>query len=451
MNIHPVPSSAARALARCNPLLSQLPEAALENLLRAGAPAEFSDGERLVVQGALSDAAYLIVAGEVEVVLESAYDSTALVQLPAGSLIGEVGVLAGTPRTASVMARGPVRALRFAGEDLLAASSESLPFWRSIAGRFGQQIATYNNALGFYTSALSALEQRNFDLALLNDLMHPMPELVNFAQSFRRIAEQVMLRQQHYKDMTSAAAIQRAILPDQFSSPSHIDSIEIHAEMRPAKELGGDLYDYFFIDEDKLAITIGDVSGKGIPASLFMAVTQSVLRLVLRQQGDLGERIRTANDLLVANNREMMFVTLFCGVLDLSSGVLSYCNCGHNAPRLLRADGTVEPLTVCGPPMALQDGVNYTSRELQLRPADCVFLFTDGITEALNIGDEQFGDERLDQTIAASRSLPPRELVEHVIEAATAFAGDAPQADDMTCLSFVYRASHTEANNLRVP
>src|SRR5262245_13419770 len=181
--------------------------------------------------------------------------------------------------------------------------------------------------------------------------MQPMPELVNFAQTLRRMAKQVILRQEHRKEMANAAAIQQAFLPELPLVTDSAESVDLHAEMVSAKEVGGDLYDFLLLDGQSLAITIGDVSGKGIPAALFMAVVQSVLRLVLRQGGELADRVGAANDLLISFNKETLFATLFCGLLDIPTRTLTYCNCGHNAPLIFRQrDETLEKLGRTGPP-----------------------------------------------------------------------------------------------------
>jgi phosphoserine phosphatase RsbU/P len=225
-------------------------------------------------------------------------------------------------------------------------------------------------------------------------------------------------------------------------------NVEIHAEMRPAKEVGGDLYDFFFIDDDKFAVTIGDVVGKGVPASLFMAVTQSLIRMALRQGHVLAEQINVANDVLVSYNKETLFVTLFCAVVDLASGVMTYCNCGHNPPLLVRkSHDAFERLKATGAPMGLDAGADYSTREIRLASDDCLVLFTDGITEAMNGANEQYGELRLQQTVRQWRESQPRALVDHIIDAARAFAGDAPQSDDMACLALVYRSSRCEEDN----
>ena len=425
-------------LAAANPLLGQISEPALKSLMTYGALVEVGAGEHLIRQGAQSDAAYLLVDGEVDVVIENSYESVHLTLLSTGAILGEIGVFTGLPRNASVIARGSIRALRFARDDILMAGYGSPPFLRSIMGALGQSIYHYNNALGFFTNALAAIEQRNFDPVLLNDLMYPIPELIKFSQAFRRIAEQIIQRQARNREMDSAAAIQRAMLPKLEPRDFAEGELDIFADMIPAREVGGDLYDVVKLDQNRVAITIGDVCGKGVPASLFMAITQTVMRLVVRASEDLRAEVGAANDLIVANNREEMFTTLFCGVIDAPSGTVTYCNCGHNPPLVLRrGQGTFEPLRACGPPLGIMGGMTYKPREIALAPGDMLLLYTDGVTEAENWETAQFGMERLEAAVLATLGEPARRVVEEVIARVTAFAGGAPQSDDITCLAVV--------------
>ena len=208
--------------------------------------------------------------------------------------------------------------------------------------------------------------------------------------------------------------------------------------MIPAREVGGDLYDIVKLDGNQVVITIGDVCGKGVPASLFMAMTQTVMRLVVRSGQDLQAEIKAANNLLVANNRETMFTTLFCGVIDVPSGTMTYCNCGHNPPLVLRrGESTFEPLRSCGPPLGIVDDFGYVPRSIALAPGDLLLLYTDGVTEAENVAAAQFGEKRLEQAILEMRGHPAREVVEHVIKRVTEFAKGAPQSDDITCVAVV--------------
>jgi serine phosphatase RsbU (regulator of sigma subunit) len=254
----------------------------------------------------------------------------------------------------------------------------------------------------------------------------------------RIMAAQRAQRQAHEAEMASAAAIQRAMLPSLQPEDSAREQLDIFAEMIPAREVGGDLYDIVELDGKEVAITIGDVCGKGVPASLFMAITQTVMRLVVRSAGDLQAEIKAANKLLVANNREVMFTTLFCGVIDVASGTMTYCNCGHNPPRLLRkGESTFESLRNCGPPLAIVDDFSYVPRSIALAPGDLLLLYTDGVTEAENVEAAQFGEQRLEQAILEMRGRPAREVVAHVIKRVAEFAKGAPQSDDITCVAVV--------------
>jgi serine phosphatase RsbU (regulator of sigma subunit) len=204
--------------------------------------------------------------------------------------------------------------------------------------------------------------------------------------------------------------------------------------MRPAKEVGGDVYDFFLIGPDRLAFTVGDVCGKGTPAALFMAMTQMVMRYMLRQEADVGAAATAGNALLAASNREMMFATLFCAVLDLRDGVLSYCSCGHHSPLILRSDDKIDHLTGVNVPLGLKENARYRTNSLQLEPGDRMFLFTDGFTDAINGDGDRFGDERLLDLVKKMRSLPSHQFIGELMKSIDDFAGNAPQFDDLTAM-----------------
>jgi serine phosphatase RsbU (regulator of sigma subunit) len=257
------------------------------------------------------------------------------------------------------------------------------------------------------------------------------------------VADRIMAAQMAEKrardaEMASAAAIQRAMLPDGQQENFAEGQLDVFAQMIPAKEVGGDLYDIVKLDENRVVITIGDVCGKGVPASLFMAITQTVMRLSVRSGEDLQAEIGAANNLLVANNRETMFTTLFCGVLDVTAGTLTYCNCGHHPPLVLRrGESTFEQLRNCGPALAIMDDFSYSPRSITLAPGDVLFLYTDGVTEAEDPQLHQFESARLEQALLEARGQPARGVVEHVVKRVTEFARGAPQSDDITCVAVV--------------
>jgi phosphoserine phosphatase RsbU/P len=428
-----------QALARANPVLARLSAPTLHDLFSRAELIDLGPGQTLVRQDERSDCAYLILDGESDIQVDTSYGEVHLARISRGALIGEIGVFADLPRTATVRTKSAVRVLKFNREPLLRAGDSDPALLRSVIMGLGRQIGNFNHAIALYTNALSALERPDFDLRILDELLHPVPEIVNFAQSFRRMAEQIALRRSQQEEMANAAAIQRAMLPAALPVGFVGDRFDIHAEMKPAREIGGDLYDIFPLDNDRLVVTIGDISGKGVPASLFMAVTQTVMRLVVREGRDLQTEIETANNLLVANNREMMFATLFCAVLDTSTGTLTYCNCGHNPPLAVRkADGRCQGLQASSPPLGIESNVTYASQSLTLTPGDLVLLYTDGVTEAEDIAGAQFGVDRLERLAIDAGPCSAREAVERVMTSVAEFSQGVAQFDDITCVALKY-------------
>ena len=373
-----------------------------------------------------------------EICVDTTYGEVPLARVSAGALIGEIGVFAQLPRTATIRAESAARVLRLDRTHLLGASDTDPELSRSIIGRLGGQIANFNNAIGLYTNAVSALERDDFDLSILDELRKPVPELVDFAQSFRRMAEQIVRQRRQQAEMASAAAIQRAMLPSGLPTSLIEGRFDIHIQIKPAREVGGDFYDIIPLDENRIAITVGDVCGKGIPAALFMAVTQTVMRVVVRSGEELGAKIAAANERLVAGNEQMMFATMFCGVLDVRSGTLTYCNCGHNPPLVVRrAGGPYERLPAGNPPLGIMDTLVCVPKSIELAPGDLLFLYTDGVTEAEDPQAAQFGMERLQKAISEVAECSASKLVENVMARVAEFAKGAPQSDDIICAAVV--------------
>lgn len=449
------------ALAR-HPTFAHLPQTLLAGLVQPGALAAFPPEEVLIRQDQPSDAAFLILRGEVEVTVESAYGPVSLARLSADALLGDLGVFADLPRSATVTARTEVGALRIDREQLLAIGEASPPVLFSVINQLGLRLNTINRAVGFYTHALAALEREDFDPAILADLMHPVAELVNFAETFRRMAEQIVLRRTHRQEMASAAAIQRSMLPTALDPASCGGRVEVFARMRPARDVGGDFYDYFLIDGNRLALVIADVCGKGVPASLFMAITRTVIRLVARESADLAASVarvnRTvtqlvtgdadiaasiarANRLLSAENEASMFVTLFFAEFDMRTGRLDYCNCGHNPPLLIRDSGVCEELGATGMPLAMLPDSAYETGRVTVGPGERLFLYTDGVTEATTAENVEFGLDRLAATVEEFRRGTARDLIDGTFQRVDEFAGGAPQSDDLTCLALRFTPS----------
>jgi serine phosphatase RsbU (regulator of sigma subunit) len=433
--------SAVIGVMRRHPTFAHLSEASIAGLIERSALFRFAGDHVLIRQGDPSDAAFLLLDGEVVVVVETLYGPVHLAQRSRNTLLGELGAFANLPRTATVRTLTAVEVLRIAREDLLTVGRDNPALLLEVIQQLGQHTGMVNRAVGFYTHALAALERPDFDPAILDELLNPAPELVNFARTFRKMAEQIILRRTQHDEMASAASIQRAMLPPPLPQGSCAGRVALHAVMRPAREIGGDFYDFFQIGDNRLGIVIGDVSGKGVPASLFMAITRTVIRLVARQDDDLAIGIGRANALLSAENDSAMFVTLIYGVLDFTTGVLTYCNCGHNPPLVIRGDGAREKLTLTGLPLGVMPEAEYATRATVLAPGDRLFLYTDGVTEASTEDGAEFGEGRLEAAIDELRHAPVRNMVEDMVQRVDAFASGAPQADDITCLALIYAPS----------
>ncbi|MBQ9820159.1 MAG: SpoIIE family protein phosphatase [Bacteroidales bacterium] len=234
-----------------------------------------------------------------------------------------------------------------------------------------------------------------------------------------------------------ASGIQRAMLPKTYPPFPERDEVDLYGSLVSAKEIGGDLFDFFLRDE-KLFFCIGDVSGKGIPASLVMAVTRSLFRTVSAREGEPDRILSQMNDSMSENNESNMFVTFFLGILSLRDGTLRYCNAGHNAPLLL-GEGRVDFLdTRPNLPLGVQEKMKFTAQETRLKTGESIFLYTDGLTEAENEGLEFFGEERLRQAAGKTVGMSARAQVEAVDQAIHAYIGTAAQSDDKTMLAIRY-------------
>ena len=428
---------------REHPTLGALHDTELSKLIENGEVLHFAPNDVMLRQGTASDCALFIVSGEADIVVETAYGDIHVANGLPKMMMGEIGAFTQMPRIATVRARTAVDVLRIGRQQLLELGRINSQFLLFLIGQLGERLSRLNRAIGFYTNALGALERNDFDARLLDELRNPMPELADFSQSFVRLAEQITVKRRHFEEMANAAAIQRSMLPRPFKAENAFAAIDLYGELHPAREVGGDFFDYFTVDNKHVAVTIGDVSGKGIPASLFMAITQSLIRLTLREGGDLAAEIARVNNLLAANNEEAMFATAFFSIIDVETGQLIYGNCGHNAPLLLHRDGTIDQLKSTGPPLAASASVTFKTADRSLIAGDRLVLFSDGLPEATNCNGEFFGDAEIERAIRENSENDARGLVRGIINKVMQFEGGAPRYDDIACISMIYHGPVT--------
>lgn len=240
-------------------------------------------------------------------------------------------------------------------------------------------------------------------------------------------------------ELAFAKAIQHSALPSVFPPYPNHREFEIWATMHTAKEVGGDFYDYYFVDEETLAFLVADVSGKGIPAAMFMMTAKTLLKSYAETGMSVEKVFIHANEELCEGNDTGMFVTVWMGLLNIKTGLVTFANAGHNPPLVRHADGSFTYLkTRPGFVLAGMEGMRYRKNEVQLAPGDMLYLYTDGVTEAVNIREELYGEERLLAVLNAHAHADVQTICETVKTDVDAFAGDVPQFDDITMVCLKY-------------
>jgi phosphoserine phosphatase RsbU/P len=269
------------------------------------------------------------------------------------------------------------------------------------------------------------------DFADFETTLHRTREAIDAAQQAAAARSQLESIQQ---ELEVAARIQASILPREFC-PGRED-FSIYAEMTPAREVGGDFYDFFYIDEKRLAFVIGDVSGKGVPAALFMAVSRTLLQAIALQGVAPAECLRYANEVLGRQGEPGVYVTVFYAILHTGTGLVEYCLGGHNPPYRISTAGALTPIEEPGGVVVgLLPESTYETGSLQLAPGEAIFLFTDGVTEAMDPEQHFYTERRLKQVLAGCGGLEAKDTVRRVLGALGEFTAGAPQSDDITTMA----------------
>ena len=299
------------------------------------------------------------------------------------------------------------------------------------------------SAYGDIENIRTAMNRGAFDFVIkpidLNDLEITIDKSLN---DLRVLKEAMQSRDQLLfikHELGIATEIQTSILPKMFPPFPDRKEFDIYAKMIPAREVGGDLYDFFLIDKSRIGVIIGDVSGKGIPAAMFMAVSKTLLKATALKGIPPDTCLASVNSILVDESLPSMFVTVFYGIFDTRNGSFEYCNGGHNPPYIINKEGQVRQLDNRGGVfLGALKNLEYESNVVMLQPGETLFLITDGITEAMNPGEEMFGEKRTEESLQSHAGESLNDLVENMIKEVQAFAGAQEQSDDMTCLTLRY-------------
>ena len=285
-------------------------------------------------------------------------------------------------------------------------------------------------------TSLSEVKCRNEIETLAENFSYMAAEIDTHIKTVRAVTAE---KERIGAELDMAAKIQASQLPSTFPAFPDRTEFDIYASMDPAKEVGGDFYDFFLIDDDHLAVVIADVSGKGVPAALFMMSSKMLINSFALSGGRPSEIIGAVNNMLCEHNADDMFVTVWLGILELSTGKLTSTNAGHENPAIKKAGGSFEILKDRhSPVVAAMPDIPYREQVMQLEPGDTLFVYTDGVPEATSAQVELFGEERLSKALNSVGDVPLEKLLDTVNSAVSDFVGDAPQFDDLTMLALRY-------------
>ncbi|MBQ4389769.1 MAG: SpoIIE family protein phosphatase [Bacteroidales bacterium] len=296
------------------------------------------------------------------------------------------------------------------------------------------------SAYGDMDNIRQAMNGGAFDFATkpidLDDLQRTIDKAVEQIEYIRSAQKEHVQLMDIQTDLSVAREIQHAILPRTFDLKlPDADNVNIYASMLAAKDVGGDFYDFFPIGDHRIAFTIADVSGKGVPAAIFMAVSRTLIKATGIQDKPTNECMSTVNNILCDESVGSMFVTVFYGIYDLQTGQITFTNAGHNPPYILKADGQVEVVkSPCNLVLGAVPDMPFSCDTMKLNPGDTLYMFTDGVTEAENKNHDQFGESRLEAALAECKGADSRHIVDTVNAKVKEFINGASQSDDITQL-----------------
>ncbi len=296
------------------------------------------------------------------------------------------------------------------------------------------------SAYGDLGNIRTAMNNGAFDFATkpidLDDLQRTIDNAIQQIEYVRSSMKEHKELVDIQTDLSAARGIQHAILPKDFVLEGAAgESLDIHAKMVAAKQVGGDFYDFFKVDDSHVAFVIADVSGKGVPAALFMAVTRTMIKAYSTKSINSSDCMEKVNNLLSEESLNSMFVTTFYGIIDTQTGQIDYTNAGHNPPYILKADGSVSALpSDKNIVLGAIGGLKYKSNTATLEKGDLLYMYTDGVTEAENVNHDQFSEATLEQDLASLKGSDSQTVVNTIMTKVKEFTGEAEQSDDITQL-----------------
>ena len=298
------------------------------------------------------------------------------------------------------------------------------------------------SAYGDMGNIRTAMNNGAFDFATkpidLDDLSITIEKAIDQINYVKQSQQEHSQLEMIKTDLAVAAEIQQAILPKAMPEFNEgVGRFDLAQVMHPAKDIGGDFYDFFKIDDERMGLVMADVSGKGIPAAIFMAVSRTMIHISgFQKEYTAAECIDISNKMLCKESVDNMFVTVFYAIYNVKTGEINFCNAGHNPPYILSKDGKLERLPNSeSTMMGVFDFMDFTNETVRLDEGDMLVMYTDGVDEACNINDEEFSDERLEMALKDCTDKPCQETIDHVLGKVKEFVGNAEQSDDITMLA----------------
>ena len=297
------------------------------------------------------------------------------------------------------------------------------------------------SAYGDMSNIRQAMNNGAFDFATkpidLDDLSLTIEKAIEQITYIKAMQQEHNQLESIKGDLAVAREIQQAILPRIFPPfPENAHQLDIAASMNAAKDVGGDFYDFFRIDDDRIGFVIADVSGKGVPAAIFMAVSRTLIRATGLRGVSTSECITYSNNLLAEESANSMFVTVFYGIYHIKTGEVTYTNAGHNPPYVIKANGSIKRFPYSQNVIAgIVKDYPFTEESFQLEPGDTLLLYTDGVTEAVDTEEKEYGEERLEALLKNTSQVGCQQMIDMVKDDVKAFEGDAEQSDDITLLA----------------
>ena len=405
--------SVSPEILRSVPLLQNAGSEVLEGLARAAVEQTFQPGQVIIEEDSTGRELYVILAGLVEVIRGHGADATLLGQRGPGEFFGEMGLLEAKPRFATVRAVQTTRLLQFSEGDL-------------------RSVLVQQPLLLYQTIRVLMARLREADLTMIADLQSKNLELARANRELQDAQTALVEKERLERELELARELQQSILPTQFPVGPHLS---FAARSRPARQVGGDFYDVIPLRGGRLGLVIADVSDKGMPAALYMALTRSLIHAEAKRSASPRQVLLNVHRLLLEMSHANMFVTAFYGVLDPDSGTLRYARAGHDKPILVHpGSGECLPLDAGGMLLGCVNPVQLEEASATLHPGDVLVLYTDGITDANSPTGELYGTRRLHDVLCTLGETDARAICERIFAEADLFQAGTVQHDDMALL-----------------